>query len=136
MTIEECKEELKAYIYDKTFIEERIQDIEERKTLLGKITATITDMPGAKSVVQDKLAEGIASIMDLTTDLENLIEDLKQKQIKIEDKIKELEQPYRNILYMMYIKGYSLVTVASNMNYNYKYMCTMHGDALKRYAEL
>lgn len=136
MTIEECKEELKAYIYDKTFIEERMQDIEERKVLLEKITATITDTPGATSIVQDKVAEGIANIMDLTADLEKLIEELKEKQIKIENKIDKLEQPYKNILYMMYIKGNSLVTVASNMNYSYVHMCREHGNALRKYSEL
>lgn len=136
MKIEECKEELKSYIYDKQFIDERMQDIAERKTLLERITSTITDTPNTPNIIQDKLAEKIAGIMDLTTDLEKMIANLKEKQIRIENKIDKLEQPYKNILYMMYIKGNTLVTVASNMNYSYKYMCRVHGDALKKYAEL
>lgn len=136
MKIEECKEELKSYIYDKQFIDERMQDIAERKTLLERITSTITDTPNTPNIIQDKLAEKIAGIMDLTTDLEKMIANLKEKQIRIENKIDKLEQPYKNILYMMYIKGNTLVTVASNMNYSYKYMCRVHGDALKKYTEL
>lgn len=136
MTIEECKEELKAYIHNKKFVEERIETIEERKSMLEKITTTITNAPGAKSSVQDKIAEGIVNVMDLTIDLEKIISNIKEKQVKIESKIDKLKQPYRNILYMIYIKGNTLVDVANDMNYNYKYMCRMHINALKKYAQL
>lgn len=42
MTIEEAKQELKDYINNKKWLEERLQDIEERKTLLNKITTTLS----------------------------------------------------------------------------------------------
>ena len=44
-SIEEIKKELKNYIYDKMWVNKRLEDIKERKSLLDKITTTISDMP-------------------------------------------------------------------------------------------
>ena len=65
-----------------------------------------------------------------------MLKELQNKQIYIENKIDKMEQPYKTILYSLYIRGKSLVTVASEMNYNYKYICRVHGEALQKYAEL
>ena len=45
MTIEEAKRELKEYIYNKKWIEERLKDIDERRVLLEKITTTLSLVP-------------------------------------------------------------------------------------------
>ena len=43
--IEEAKKELKSYIYEKKWIEEKLEDIKEKRSLLDKITNTLSDMP-------------------------------------------------------------------------------------------
>lgn len=43
------KQELKDYIYNKRWIDERLEDIKERRSLLDKITTTLSDMPKRKS---------------------------------------------------------------------------------------
>lgn len=43
--LEKAKQELKDFIYNKKWIEERLQDIKERKELINNITTTISDMP-------------------------------------------------------------------------------------------
>ena len=65
-----------------------------------------------------------------------MLKELQNKQIYIENKIDKMEQPYKTILYSLYIRGKSLVTVASEMNYNYTWMCEIHGKALKKYTEV
>lgn len=47
-SIEETKKELKNYIYDKNWINNRLEDINERRSLLDKITTTLSDMPKRK----------------------------------------------------------------------------------------
>ncbi len=47
--INKNKQELKDYIYNKKWIEERLEDIKERRSLLNKITTTLSDMPKRKS---------------------------------------------------------------------------------------
>lgn len=43
--LEKAKQELKDFIYNKKWVEERLQDIKERKELINNITTTISDMP-------------------------------------------------------------------------------------------
>ncbi len=134
--LNKCKQELKDYIYDKKWIEERLEDIKERKSLLEKITNTLTDMPKGSPKVTDPNIEILASIMDDTAEVEKYIQDLKKRQIEIENKIDKLEQPYRNILYFRYIKGHNLTEVSGEIEEEYDYTRKLHGVALLKYAQL
>lgn len=139
MTKEELnknKQELKDYIYNKKWIEERLEDIKERRTLLDKITTTLSDMPKGTPKVQDTNIESLVEIMDDTTEIEKYIKDLKERQIKIENKIDKIEQPYRNILYFRYIKGYNLTEVSGEIGEEYDYTRKLHGIALIKYARI
>jgi len=62
-----------------------------------------------------------------------LKEEKKQKEII--EQIDKVEQPYKLILEKVYIQGKSLVTVASEMNYDYKHICKMNGIALNKFDE-
>ena len=130
------KQELKDYIYNKKWIEERLEDIKERMSLLDKITTTISDMPKGTSKVIDSQIEGLVQIMDMTEDLKKYIKDLKENQMKIESKIDKIEQPFRNILYFRYIKGYNLTEVSNVIYAEYDYTRKLHGIAIIKYAEL
>lgn len=46
--LKEIKIELKNYIYDKRWVEERLEDIKERKELVNNLSATLSDMPKRK----------------------------------------------------------------------------------------
>lgn len=48
MDIEESKQELKDYIYNKKLVEEKLEDIKERKNLVNNITSTLSDIPRRK----------------------------------------------------------------------------------------
>lgn len=135
-TLNKSKQELKDYIYDKKWIEERLEDIKERRSLLEKITKTLTDMPKGSTKVTDPNIEILASIMDDTVEVEKYIQDLRKRQIEIENKIDKLEQPYRNILYFRYIKGHNLTEVSGEIEEEYDYTRKLHGIALLKYAQL
>ena len=124
-TLNKCKQELKNYIYDKRWIEERLEDIKERRSLLDKITK-----------VTDPNIESLVKIMDDTEEIEKYIQDLRKKQIEIENKIDKLDQPYRNILYFRYIKGHNLTEVSGEIEEEYDYTRKLHGIALLKYAQL
>lgn len=132
----EAKQELKDYIYNKKWIEERLEDIKERKSLLDKITTTISDMPKSSSEILDNKVESLIKILDDTEETKKCIEQLKEKQIKIETKIDKIEQPYKNILYFRYIRGYNLTEVSNQIDEEYDYTRKLHGVALIKYARL
>lgn len=60
----------------------------------------------------------------------------QNKQKSIVEKIKEIEQPFRNILFEVYIQGKTLVTVASEMNYSYERIKHMNGIALNKFDKV
>lgn len=130
------KQELKDYIYNKKWIEERLEDIKERRSLLDKITITLSDMPKGTPKVVDTNIESLVQILDDTNEVEKYIKDLKEKQIIIENKIDRIEQPFRNILYFRYIKGYNLTEVSNEIEEEYDYTRKLHGIALIKYSNL
>ena len=66
--------------------------------------------------------------------LQKIIEEDK-KQKKILEQLDLVEQPYKLILEKVYIQGKTLVTTASEMDYDYKHMCKMNGIALKKFEQ-
>ena len=134
--LESSKQELKDYIYEKKWIEERLEDIKERRSLLDKITSTLSDMPKGSKQIYDSQAENLTQILDLTNELEEYLKKLKEKQITIESKIDKIGQPYKNILYFRYIKGYNLTEVSAEIDEEYDYTRKLHGIALIKYARL
>ena len=134
--LDKSKQELKDYIYNKKWIEERLEDIKERRSLLDKITTTLSDMPKGSPKVTDIKVESLAKIIDDTAEVEKYIKDLKERQIKIENKIDKIEQPYRNILYFRYIKGCNLTEVSGEIDEEYDYTRKLHGLALLKYSQI
>lgn len=134
--LDKSKQELKDYRYNKKWIEERLEDIKERRSLLDKITKTLSDTPKGTPKVTDPNIESLVKIMDDTTEIEKYIKDLRKKQIEIENKIDKIEQPYKNILYFRYIKGYNLTEVSGEIEEEYDYTRKLHGIALLKYAEV
>ena len=90
---------------------------------------------GSKEVY-DNEAEKLAKLLDMFNELMQIILDEKEKQKRIVEQVEQIEFPYRNILFKVYIQGKTLVKVADEMGYDYKHMCYKHGIALNKFDEL
>ena len=82
------------------------------------------------------MAEKLAIYIDDKAELFNDILELKDKQKRILLQLKQVKQPYRNILYKRYIRGKSFVKIADEMNYDFKYTTNMNGYALNEFDKL
>ena len=127
------REDLKDYRYSQEWINGRFEYIEELKTKIEKITTTLDDMPKGSRKVQDSIAEKTAQLVDSVDELLNKIVEADKKQKLILEQLEIVEQPYRNILEDIYIKGETLVEVASKRNYSYRDICRKHGIALNMF---
>lgn len=125
--------DLKNYRYNQHWIQGRIEYIESYKSLINKLTSTISDTPNGSSQVYDTEAEKIVELEDTINELMDIIIEENKKQKSILSQLDKVEQPYKLILEKVYIQGKSLVTVASEMKYEYKYMCKQHGIALNKF---
>ena len=130
------REDLKKYKYNQKWIEGRLEYIEEYRARLTKITNTLSDMPKGSKEVQDSIAEKLAELIDSIDEILEKILEENQKQKQILEQLDKVEQPYRLILEKVYIQGKTLVTVASEMNYDYKHICYKNGIALNKFDEL
>lgn len=129
------KDDLKEYKYNQKWIKGRLEYIEEYRTSITNITSILSDMPKGSREVQDSMAEKVAILLDNVNELMTKIVKEQEKQRKILEQLDKVEQPYRLILEKEYIQGKTLVTVASEMNYNYEYMKRMNGIALNKFDE-
>lgn len=127
------RDNLKNFKCNQEWIEGRFEYIEKYKASLTNITTILSDMPKGSRQVEDSMAEKIATLYDSIDDLLVRINEQNKKQVEILNQLEKVKQPYRLILEKAYIQGKSLVTVASEMNYTYKYLVNMHGEALNQF---
>lgn len=81
------------------------------------------------------MAEKVARLIDTMNELLEKIVKENEKQKTILEQLDKVEQPYKLILEKVYIQGKTLVTTASEMDYDYKHMCKMNGIALKKFEQ-
>lgn len=130
------RKDLKDYKYNEEWIKERLEYIEECKSTINKLTTTLSDMPKGSRSVNDEEAEKLVKIQDNINEIYDYIHTQQERQKVILSQLDKIEQPYKVILDKIYIRGKTIVTVASELNYEYKYMCKQHGIALNKFDEL
>lgn len=129
------REDLKNYKYTQEWIKDRTEHIEEYKASITNITSALSDMPKGSRQVEDSIAEKVAILLDDVNDILKVIVKEEKRQKQIIEQLDKVEQPYKLILEKVYIQGKSLVTVASEMNYDYKHICKMNRIALNKFDE-
>lgn len=127
------REDLKNYKHNQMWIKDQMNYIEAQKETINRLNSTLSDMPKGSRKVNDTEAENISKLIDSFDKMMKIIIQEEEKQKKIVEQINKIEFPYRNILFKTYIQGKSLVKTASEMDYDYKYMCKMHGFALEKF---
>lgn len=129
------RENLKKYKYNQEWVKERLEYIEEQKTLVTKITTTLSITPKG-SGSGDKLAENIAKMLDNLEELSEKVLEMQEEQIQLLKILERVEESYRTILDKHYIQNKNLVEVAYEMNYTYEHIKRLHGIALNKFDEI
>ena len=131
------RQDLIDYREDKKWLEDRLKEVEERKLLLNKLTATYGDSSSGSSGVQDRIADDLAKLIDITNEYVGKLVDLQKKLIDIEVMIELMSNKvHRNILYNVYILGNNLTVTSNEINKEYKYTCVLHGRALNDFDKI
>lgn len=138
MNIEEAKKELREYRDNIKYIEEKQNDAEELKGRIGKLTANLTGMPNGKGDNPDlaPFEENLDRIKDIEIDCNKKLKELLVKKYIVENKIEQLEQPFKSILYLKYIRGINLYKVSEQINYSYSHVKKMHIEAIEMYSKI
>ena len=136
--IERAKKELNGYMEDIKYIEEKLDDTEEVKSRLERVTTVLSlTKTNSSSKSPDKFADAIDRLEELKLDCSGRMEELLIKKFKIDDKIELMEQPYKNILFYRYTRGKNWNDVAEELGYTRDYVCgELHGEALYLYSKI
>lgn len=135
--IEKAKKELNEYREDIKYIEEKLNDTEEVKSRVEKVTTVLSlTKTNSSSESPDKFADAINRLEELKLDCSDRMKDLLIKKFQIDDKIELVEQPYKNILFYRYTRGKSWNDVAKELGYTRDYACELHGEALYLYSKI
>lgn len=95
-------------------------------------------MPKGKGTNPDEapFEESLDKIMQIQENCKEKLRELLIKKFVVENKIDQLEQPYKSILYMKYIRGINLYKVSEELGYSYQHIKRMHKEAIEQYANL
>lgn len=126
------RKDLKNYIYSKKWIEKQLENYKEQRGLAESLNQNLDGMPKAKNKTSYKIEE----LMDKYNDIINILIKDQEKQNEIIMQLREVEQPYRNILQNKYVLGKSLEEIAVEIGYSYDRTCKMHGTALDKFDDI
>ena len=87
MDLNFIKEELEAYTYEKDWLKEKENEIEELQEKILKITTTIKSVPIGKNPINDRLAKYVADIEEMTGEIIIQINKCRKIQKNIEETI-------------------------------------------------
>ena len=113
-------------------INNRISDLHELKSLVTKITATISQVCVSGSGNQDKLGDSVAKIIDLQDEINRKIDkyvDLKREISALLEQIQDPDQV--KVLHKRYFEYKPWEQIACEMNFTYRNVCYIHGKALQ-----
>lgn len=132
-----AKEELNQYIYEQQKIDSLLELYQTYETRATKVTQIISDMPkGQNKEVQDSMAEIIAKMADISNEYIRQLQKAENTRIELENKIKQLIQPYQNILFFRYIANKDFDYIAEIMKLDKKYLTNKHGTALQMFEKI
>ena len=135
MTEKESRRELYSYLHSKKLEERKINHIEEIKTKLTKTPTVLSDIP-VGTPDNDKMAKNIARLLELISEHIEIMQKEEENLIRITNKIKMVEQPYKNILELRFVEGMKVEEVSVEIDKAYRYTKTLIKKAIKEYAKL
>jgi DNA-directed RNA polymerase specialized sigma subunit len=118
-------------------INNRINDLHELKSLVTKITATISQVSVSGSGNHDKIGDSIAKIVDLQDEINQKIDkyvDLKREISALLEQIPDPDQV--KVLHKRYFEYKPWEQIACEMGYSYRNVCYIHGKALQAFEAL
>lgn len=115
-------------------INNRISDLHELKSLVTKITATISQVCVSGSGGQDRLGDAVAKIVDLQDEINRKIDKYVDLKRKISSLLEQIQDPDQvKVLHKRYFEYKPWEQIACEMNYSYRNVCYIHGKALQAF---
>lgn len=121
-----------AYRIDQR-INSKLEQIISLHALATKATSTLSDMPINKTESQSRMADVIAKIVDLETEINKDIEKLVEIKKNIVSTIKKVQNPeLQTLLELRYLCFRTWEQIAVEMNYDLSWVHRLHNRSLNK----
>lgn len=113
-------------------INNKLNDLEKLRTMVTKITSTISEVSVTGSGSQDKLGDAVAKIVDLQEEINRRIDsfvDLKREISAVLEQVPDPDQV--KVLHKRYFEYKPWEVIACEMNCTFRNVCYIHGKALQ-----
>lgn len=118
-------------------INNKLNDLHTLRSLVTKITATISPVAVSGSGYQDKLGDAIAKIVDLQDEINRKIDSYVDLKREISSKLEQIDvADYVKVLHKRYFEYKPWEQIACEMNFSYRNVCYIHGKALQAMEDL
>ena len=82
------------------------------------------------------MSKNISRLLDLISEHIEIMQEEEENLIRITKKIREVEQPFRNILELRFVQGLKVEEVSVEIDKAYRYTKSLIKEAIKKYAEI
>ena len=127
------REYLINYKHHKEWVDEQLEDYEERMERVLHLTQLLTGLPKGQG---DKANYELEKIMDDFKDILKMVHEEQAKLSAVLIQLNKLKPLYKNILKKRYVQGKKLGQVATEVGYSYNKTCTYNGFALNEFDKL
>lgn len=118
-------------------INNKLNDLATLRTMVTKITATITPVAVSGSGNQDKLGDAVAKIVDLQDEINQQIDRFVDAKMEVSAVLEKLQEPdHVKVLHKRYIEYKPFEQIACEMHCTYRNVCYIHGKALQEVGAL
>ena len=113
-------------------INNKLEDLHKLRTMVTKITATISPVCVSGSGNQDKLGDAIAKIVDLQDEINRKIDNYVDLKREISEMLEQIQDPDQvKVLHKRYFEYKPWEMIACEMGYTFRNVCYIHGKALQ-----
>ena len=113
-------------------INNKLEQVEILRTLATKVTAVLSDMPSSPTRRTDTMEDAIVRMVDLQNEVASDLVRLMELRKEIYSVICQVENTAQQaILEMRYLCNKDWAVIATELNYDQRYVFKLHGLALK-----
>jgi DNA-directed RNA polymerase specialized sigma subunit len=128
------KEQLRNFFALQKEIRELEEELFELSCRAQKMTSVITDEPRGGNDSADRMADTVAKIVDVRDSVNDLVQKANAEREQIERELRTLPPGHRCLVRLRYVRGMTWEKIAVHMNYSWRQVHRIHGEALKMLA--
>lgn len=110
----------------------KLSDLQQLKSMVTKITATLSPIAVAGSGSKDQLGDAIAKIVDLEKEINRKVSRYVGMKREIGTVLEQVKDPDQvKVLYKRYFEYKTMEQIACEMNQTWRNVCRIHGKGLE-----